>query len=82
MQNTDTARTPRLLSVSPGSTSGTLHSLSSRSKSKLKAGPEAIVVKNRDTKYTYAEFKPDPDGPFLNATMTEPYLGQELGYRK
>lgn len=80
--STTTPRTARLVSVTPNGTSGALHGLSNRSKSKLKAAAEAIVVKNNNTKYTYAEFKPDPNGPVLNATMTEPYLGLELGYRK
>lgn len=82
MSNTATPHTTRLVSVTANSTRGTLHGLSNRSKSKLKASAEAIVVKNSHTKYTYAEFKPDPNGPVLNATMTEPYLGLELGYRK
>ena len=37
---------------------------------------------NRDTKVTVIEFNPDPAAPHLNATMTEPYLGLELSYRK
>ncbi|MFG5777417.1 hypothetical protein ACFIQF_10090 [Comamonas sp. J-3] len=74
--------TPRLTPVASAGKSGTLNALSNRSRSKLKASPTAIVTKTSDTKYTYAEFKPDPSGPFLNATMTEPYLGLELAYRK
>ena len=82
MSNTITPNTTGLVSVTANNTRGTLHGLSNRSKSKLRASTEAIVVKNSNTKYTYVEFKPAPDSPVLNATMTERYLGLELGYRK
>jgi transposase len=61
-----------------------LHSLShrSRGRSSVKASPTAIPVKTADTIYTIAKFKPDPNGPHLNATMTGRYLGLELDYRR
>lgn len=62
--------------------SPSLTALSNRSVSKTKASPHAIPTKTSDTKYTVIEFKPDPDGPFVNATMTEQYQGLELSYRR
>jgi len=62
--------------------SPSLSALSNRTKSKTKAPINAVAVKTRDTKYTVLEFKPDPDGRFVNATMTDRYLGLELSYRR
>ena len=62
--------------------SPSLTALSNRSISKTKASPHAIPTKTSDTKYTVIEFRPDPDGPFVNATMTEHYQGLELSYRR
>ncbi|WP_370681573.1 helix-turn-helix domain-containing protein [Comamonas sp. GB3 AK4-5] len=61
-----------------------IHSLSNRSKgrSTTKASPTAIPLKTADTIYTIDKFKPDPNGPHLNATMTGRYLGLELDYRR
>ncbi|WP_027013787.1 hypothetical protein [Comamonas composti] len=72
------------LQIANKSKSASIHSLSNRSRvrSSVKASPTAIPVKTADTKYTYAKFKPDPDGPLVNATMTGRYLGLELDYRK
>ena len=56
--------------------------LSNRTRSKTKAPLNAVPIKTKDTKYTVLEFKPDPKGPLLNATMTERYLGLELSYRR
>ncbi|MFZ7338245.1 hypothetical protein ACLS0R_18635 [Comamonas jiangduensis] len=62
--------------------SPSLSALSNRTKSKAKAHINAVAIKTRDTKYTVLEFKPDPNGPFVNATMTDRYLGLELSYRR
>lgn len=62
--------------------SPSLTALSNRTKSKVKAPVNAVPTTTRDTKYTILEFNPDPDGPFVNATMTERYLGLELSYRR
>lgn len=61
-----------------------IHSLSKRSstRSSLRASPTAATIKTADTIYTIAKFKPDPNGPMLNATMTGRYLGLELDYRR
>ena len=74
--------TPRLYSVTTAEKGGTMSGATQRSRTTLKPVPNAIVVKNRDTKVTVIEFNPDPAAPHLNATMTEPYLGLELSYRK
>lgn len=62
--------------------SPSLTALSNRTKSRVKAPPGAVPIETSDTKYTKLQFKPDPNGPFVNATMTEQYLGLELSYRR
>ena len=62
--------------------SPSLTALSNRSTSRVKAHHGAVPIETSDTKYTTLEFKPDPNGPFVNATMTEQYLGLELSYRR
>lgn len=62
--------------------SPSLTALSNRSKSRAKAPLNAVPIETSDTKYTVLKFKPDPNGPFVNATMTERYLGLELSYRR
>lgn len=62
--------------------SPSLTALSNRTKSKARAPLNAVPIKTSDTKYTKLEFKPDPNGPFVNATMTDRYLGLELSYRR
>lgn len=59
-----------------------LTALSNRTKSKTRAPVKATPIETSDTKYTVIEFKPDPNGPFVNATMTERYRGLELSYRR
>lgn len=62
--------------------SSSLTPLSNRSVSRVRAHLGAVPIETSDTKYTVLKFKPDPNGPVLNATMTERYLGLELSYRR
>lgn len=69
--------------VATNGSSIALAGLSNRGKKgKGKAATAAAPTQTRETKYSYHPFVPPPDGPVCNATMTEPYSGRELSYRR